>query len=64
MLTTILIILIILYFARNIYNEFINNPSSPLDVSTEKESTIVEGNSPLYHSQNTTVKIHPKFSLL
>ena len=43
MLTTILIILIILYFARNIYNEFINNPSSPLDVSTEKESTIVEG---------------------
>ncbi|CAI5755943.1 unnamed protein product [Candida verbasci] len=43
MLTQIIIIFIILYFARNIYQEFFSNGTNPLSSTEEKDSTIVEG---------------------
>ncbi|EMG48664.1 DAP1 Damage response protein 1 [Candida maltosa Xu316] len=43
MLTTILILLVIIFFAKNIFSEFINNENNPLDSSIDKESTVVEG---------------------
>lgn len=43
MLTTIIIILVILFFAKSIFSEFINNDKNPLDSVTDQISTVVEG---------------------
>ncbi|KAI5948914.1 DAP1 [Candida theae] len=42
MITTIVVVLVILYFARSIYNDFIANNNDPLS-NQGQEATIVEG---------------------